>query len=165
MNPAACLLLPALAACAQVQPPVAVANSPPPLIISVPSPPPVPPFYAVPAPPPGPPPPLPAVVRPPRARAPAQALISVLDYPPSALRRGQQGRVAFTLDIGPNGRAHGCTITRSSGSSALDSATCAILRRRGRFTPAVDSNGMPAAGRVSDEVEWVLPEGAGTERG
>ena len=68
------------------------------------------PARVVPAPPPGPPPPLPAIAEPPRARAPLQALVSVEDYPMSALARREEGRVEFRLDVGANGRVLGCTI-------------------------------------------------------
>ena len=146
----------------QAQGGATVQDSPPP-IVAVPSSPP-PTFRMVPAPPPGPPPPLPVIAAPPQARAPLQALISLDDYPMSALARREQGRVEFRLDVGANGRVLGCTITRSSGSSALDATTCRILRSRGRYTPARDSNGMPVGYPVEDAVEWRLPEKDG-ERG
>lgn len=147
------------------QPPVVVTDSPPPPIVAVPHVPGTPVLVPHPLTPPAPPPPRAAIVRAPQPRTPLQQLISADDYPGSALRQGHQGRVAFILDVGADGRVHGCTITGSSGSSALDNATCAIMRRRARFTPAIDSNGMPAAGRVGDEIEWVLPQPVGTERG
>jgi periplasmic protein TonB len=43
-------------------------------------------------------------------------------YPPAALSGGVQGTVVVTFTIGPSGRVVGHTITRSSGSSALDGA-------------------------------------------
>ncbi len=122
------------------------------------------PDRVVPAPPPGPPAPLPVIAEPPRAKAPLQALVSVEDYPMSALARREEGRVEFRLDVGENGRVTGCTITRSSGSSALDATTCRILRSRARYTPARDSNGMPVGYPVEDAVEWRLP-GRDGERG
>jgi protein TonB len=82
----------------------------------------------------------------------------------SALANREAGRVEFRLDVGPSGRVHGCTITRSSGSSALDATTCRILRSRARYTPARNSNGMPVGYPVEDAVEWWLPAGDG-ERG
>ncbi len=146
------------------QPPVIVTDSPPP-IVAVPHVPGTPVLIPYPLAPPAPPPPRAAIVRAPQPRTPLQQLISANDYPASALRQGHQGSVRFILDVGPVGRVHGCAGTRSSGASPLDSTTCAIMRRRARFTPAIDSNGMPAAGRVTDEAEWGLPEPAGAERG
>ena len=138
------------------QPPVAMTDVPPP-IVSVPNVPGTPVLVPYPALPPAPPPPSANIVRPPQPRAPLQALISANDYPPSALRLRAQGRVRFILDVGANGRVLGCTITRSSGSSALDHTTCALMRRRARVVPAIDSTGMPAAARVRDQLRWRLP--------
>jgi periplasmic protein TonB len=131
------------------QPPVAVTNSPPPPIMVIPPrafPPPI-----------APPPPGPRVVRPPQLRTAIAALVTPDDYPPSALAQKRQGRVDFILTVGPDGRVHGCAIVRSSGSAALDSATCLIMRRRARFTPAIDSNGNPATGEVRLFFKWTLP--------
>ena len=138
-------------------PPKVSVHTPPPLIAVTDSPPPPVLVIQPPAIRPAPPPPAPRVVRPPQPRGNAQSLIGVEDYPQSALAAWQQGRVQFLLDVGANGRVTGCTITRSSGSSALDSTTCRLMRSRSRFTPAIDSNGNPAAGRVAQEVEWSLP--------
>jgi protein TonB len=148
------MVLPLLLAILAPQPPVTMSNSPPPAMAGAPYPPGAIPYPAA---PPMPPPPPAAVVREPQARAPLQQLISAADYPPSALAQGEQGRVEFTLDIAANGRVEGCTITRSSGSAALDSATCRLLRSRARFTPAVTSTGMPAAASIDDAVRWDLP--------
>ena len=157
MKPAFILLALAGAASAK-QPPVAVADSPPPPIVAVPDErpsgftvvsPPVP-RTATPRPP------APRIVRPPQWRRPAQSLIAPDDYPASARANGEQGWVAFTVEVDVGGRVSRCTVTGSSGSPALDSATCMIVRRRARFTPAVDSSGMPAAWVASGEVEWRL---------
>ena len=148
----------ALAVAAQWTPPVAVTNSPAPPAVVVPA----PSFpRAAPMPPPG----AAKVVRAPQPRQELRALVSADDYPASALAKREQGRVGFTLDVGANGRVTGCTVTRSSGSSALDNVTCMIMVRRARFTPAVDSNGMPAAVRVEDELVWTLHESGRPERG
>lgn len=85
-------------------------------------------------------------------------LFSDADYPPSALRAGEQGTVRYRLDIGADGRVSACTITASSGSAALDSATCRLLRFRARFKPARDSAGRAvAANPVEGAIHWRLP--------
>ena len=145
---------------AQWVPPVAKTNSPPPAIVTVTHSPP-PPRLAVPAPPfpkAAPMPPDPRIVRIPLAKGKLQDLISQDDYPASALARREEGRVGFALEVGENGRVTGCTITRSSGSRVLDVATCRLMQSRARFTPALDSNGMPRAWRVVDVVVWGLAE-------
>lgn len=82
-----------------------------------------------------------------------------LDYPAAALRNREQGRVAFALGIGGDGRVNACRITASSGSAALDSATCRIMRSRARYTPATDLRGVPAADVGFGEISWTLPAG------
>jgi TonB family protein len=104
-------------------------------------------------------PPPPHVVAPPRHRADPQSLIGVEDYPASAVRNGEQGRVAYTLEVGADGRVSACTVTRSSGSSALDSTTCRLMRWRARFTPAMDNNGQPVPSQVGEAVAWTLSGG------
>ena len=50
------------------------------------------------------------------------------------------------------------TVTRSSGSSTLDSAACRLLMRRARFVAATDAEGKPAAGSYANSFNWTIPE-------
>ena len=140
-------------------PPAVVRTNIPPPPIQAPPPPPMPvPFNPQPpvrpAPPPPPPPPPPRTVEPARARANLASYVSNDDYPSSALRNNEEGTTGFRLTVGPNGRVTSCTVTSSSGSSALDNATCRIMRSRARFTPARDSNGQPTTDTVSARIAW-----------
>jgi protein TonB len=110
-----------------------------------------------PTPPPPPPPPPPPVSRPQRARANLNSYFSTDDYPAAALRGNDQGTTGFSLTIGPNGRVTACNVTASSGSSALDQATCRILRSRARYTPARGPDGNPTSGTDAGRVTWRLP--------
>jgi TonB family protein len=103
--------------------------------------------------PPDPPPP------PPPAR-PAKVvhLFSIDDYPPEALRNGEQGTVGVRLDIDSTGRVSGCTVTQSAGSAILDSATCRLLTSRARFTPATDAHGRPVPDVITTKITWRLDE-------
>ena len=121
-------------------------NLPPP----TPPPPPVPP-------PPVPPPP-PKKVAPAKAKANLASLISNDDYPASALRAEEEGVTGFRLSVGANGRVTNCSVTSSSGSSALDAATCRLLTSRARFTPARDSSGNPTTDTVSARIVWRIQE-------
>jgi periplasmic protein TonB len=129
-------------------------NLPPPPV-AAPPPPPVPAPYVPPAPPapPAPPPP-PVTVEPARARANLASYVSNDDYPASALRNEEQGTTGFRLTIGPDGRVTNCVVTSSSGSSALDSATCRLMRSRARFTPARDNHGNPTTDSHSSRITW-----------
>jgi TonB family protein len=86
------------------------------------------------------------------------------DYPAAAARAGQLGTVYFRLSIGLDGRVHGCAVTKSSGSALLDSATCGLMVRRTRFTPATDPQGAPRSDEYDGQIEWRLP-GAGRRGG
>lgn len=112
----------------------------------------------VPRPSPPPPPPPPAQkVEPARAKANLASYISDSDYPASAQDREEQGTTRFRLAVGADGRVRDCTVTGSSGSSALDSATCKIMKSRAKFTPARDSTGQATGDTVSSSIKWVLP--------
>lgn len=96
-----------------------------------------------------------------RARVAAGSLaryITADDYPAAALRNNQQGRVAFTLDIGADGRVTDCAVTESSGAAILDSTTCRIMRVRARYTPGRNAFGQPVADRDRAVVRWQLPD-------
>ncbi|HEX5181773.1 MAG TPA: energy transducer TonB [Allosphingosinicella sp.] len=115
---------------------------------------------APPAPPPAPPaPPPPPRIEPARAKANLQGLISSEDYPPSAQRDNVTGTVRVRLQIGTNGRVSGCSVVGSSGSAALDSATCRLLTSRARFTPAHDSSGNAVADTyMAPPIRWQLTD-------
>jgi protein TonB len=80
------------------------------------------------------------------------------DYPASALREEVQGTVGFRLTIDAAGNPTACAITATSGSDALDQATCSLLLTRARFNPALDRKGKPIASSWSNRFKWVLPE-------
>ena len=86
-------------------------------------------------------------------RAPLQNYITPFDRPLS-VPRDQWMKVRVKLTIGPYGRITDCMIEQSSGSEALDAATCMTLVRRARFTPAQASDGNPVADVRVQEIEW-----------
>ncbi|HEX8574307.1 MAG TPA: TonB family protein [Allosphingosinicella sp.] len=97
-------------------------------------------------------------VEPARARANLASYVSDADYPSSAIRNEEEGMTRFRLAVGPDGKVTECTVTASSGSSALDSATCRLMKQRARFTPARDSDGRLVPDSVSNAIRWVLPD-------
>lgn len=80
------------------------------------------------------------------------------DYPTRALREEREGVTGFRVTVGTDGRATGCDVTSSSGSSDLDQATCSNVMRRSRFAPATDGEGNPTTGSYSSRVRWVIPK-------
>lgn len=105
-------------------------------------------------------PPLPVeakTVEPARARANLASYVSDEDYPSNAARNEEQGTTRFRLAVGPDGKVKECAVTGSSGSSALDSTTCRLMKQRARFTPAKNNRGEPTSDTVSNAIRWVLP--------
>jgi TonB family protein len=78
------------------------------------------------------------------------------DYPPFALRRGEQGEVGFEIEISPVGRVTACRVLSSSGSYDLDERTCDLMRIRARFEPARDAQGNPTPDTQSARVTWAI---------
>ncbi len=87
----------------------------------------------------------------------AASYVSQADYPASALRNREQGSTTFRVTIGVNGRVTACTIIASSGSSALDSATCGLMQRRLRLEPARDPSGRAVEDHYESTLHWRLP--------
>ncbi|MFL6851764.1 MAG: energy transducer TonB, partial [Sphingomicrobium sp.] len=128
------------------EPPIQTVTAPPPVMI-----PPVAPA------PPAPPPPPRKVQSAQSAKGDLRSLFSADDYPASAQSAGAEGTTRASLTIGTDGRVVGCNIIQSSGNTALDSATCNILRRRAKFVPARDSSGNATTDTITTpSIVWRL---------
>ncbi len=121
-----------------------------PLLLERPSPVP-PPIVLPPSPPPAPPPPVAVHARP---RFNLASLVTREDYPVEARRAHIEGIAEFILGVGANGRVTDCTIVRTSGSAALDSATCRLMTSRARFIPASDPEGRPVPDSYRGSIVW-----------
>ncbi len=137
-------------------PPMRVVREAPPPVVTYTAPPAPRPRPPAPPPPPPPPPPPQIATKAQSASGNLQGLISGDDYPSSAQSNEEQGTVTVRLSIGTDGRVTGCNVSSSSGSRALDSATCRILRSRARFTPARLSNGQPTTDTFTQRITWRL---------
>lgn len=93
-----------------------------------------------------------------KAHAELFRLFSTDDYPMEAIRNEEQGTVAFRLTINRRGNVTDCVVTSSSGSEALDDATCDILESRARYEPARNSEGKRIPGEDTGRIRWELPE-------
>jgi TonB family protein len=65
-----------------------------------------------------------------------------------------EGTVSVRFTVQPNGRAVDCRPVASSGNSALDSDTCALVQDRLRFSPALDAQNQPIAAEVRTTYTW-----------
>ncbi|MXO48148.1 TonB family protein [Erythrobacter vulgaris] len=144
-------------------PPINIAPAPPPLRTTPTIPPPAPPTLRIPPPaPPAPPAPRPAPPSQARGASPdglgRWAARIQGDYPSSALRREEQGTVTMRITIGANGRVEACSVTGSSGSSALDDAACRGMQRYARYNPALNAAGNPISDTTTQSIRYVLPD-------
>lgn len=80
------------------------------------------------------------------------------DYPTAALRERQSGSTSVRLRIEADGRPADCTVTRSSGSVALDTTTCRVIMQRARYVPALDVEGKPMASIDTAKINWAIPQ-------
>jgi TonB family protein len=79
------------------------------------------------------------------------------DYPSGAQRRGEEGRVQVTVAVDPRGTPTGCQTYVSSGFYSLDTGTCDVFLRKGRFAPAPPGK-LGVRKWTSPPVRWQLPE-------
>ena len=86
---------------------------------------------------------------------PSKVMISDADYPEAARMAGLEGDVAFDVLVDEKGKVTGCEVTRGAnlpGGLAADS--CALARKRWRYTPARDDAGRKVPGRVPYAIAW-----------
>ena len=98
------------------------------------------------------------VARPAQATRNPPSLFMPADYPAEALAQRAQGSTRYRLQVSEAGRAEACDIVSSSGSAALDRATCHVMTSRSHFVPALDAAGRPIASTFTGTIRWTLPE-------
>lgn len=76
------------------------------------------------------------------------------DYPAIALNRRQQGSVALALLVDETGKVADCSVTETSGVASLDSQSCAVIKERARFKPAIGMDGKPAKSSFFQRITW-----------
>ena len=72
-------------------------------------------------------------------------LVSDADYPAVALDRNESGQVVARLNVDPTGKVTDCAVVVTSGSEALDGATCKAALTKGQFEPAIGPDGKAVA--------------------
>lgn len=92
-----------------------------------------------------------------RARANIASFFKSDDYPDRAARRDQAGTVKFALLINEDGSVADCSTTETSGFASLDAQSCAVLKIRARFEPALGPDGRPAKDAVVGRITWRMP--------
>ena len=81
----------------------------------------------------------------------------VKNYPPGALKRGEQGKVTFRLTIEPDGSLGRCEVVESSGFAGLDNETCEIMVFNARLKPVLNEEGRAIRATQTGFIVWKLP--------
>jgi TonB family protein len=80
------------------------------------------------------------------------------DYPLAAIRNHWEGTAIAELTVNKEGRVSACKIVWTTGHKVLDNATCDLLMRRAKFTPATDKQGNPTDSVVrTPPIQWQIP--------
>lgn len=76
-------------------------------------------------------------------------------YPAESLKRGEQGAVGYQISLFKSGRIRSCKVTKSSGFTRLDSATCDMILKYLQVKSAQKrTNGRAVR---DGQVQWALP--------
>jgi protein TonB len=76
------------------------------------------------------------------------------DYRRTRPPAGAAGTVTVSYRVRTDGAVDRCTVLRTSGYDALDSATCRLIERRFRYEPARDAAGRPIDWEVRTDYTW-----------
>lgn len=89
-----------------------------------------------------------------RARGNILGVFRAEDYPGVAVSEMQSGTVDVVLLFDERGQVADCTTIRTSGVPVLDAQTCAVIKQRVRFKPAVGIDGKPARDMYMQRITW-----------
>jgi hypothetical protein len=78
------------------------------------------------------------------------------DYPSSMIRQGRSAAVHFRLMVDENGAPTDCVVQTPTGTE-FDKHTCNLLKKRAKFTPALNREGQPIRSYFVSSVTWLLP--------
>lgn len=92
-----------------------------------------------------------------------KGLFTANDYPSKMIDNGIQGSVGALLSISATGAVTACRAIETSRAVELDEVTCAILRRRAKFAPAIDKSGKAVPAVTYFRVVWMLDGGSGAD--
>ena len=84
-------------------------------------------------------------------------LFSSDDYPSQAVMKSQSGTANVVALVDEQGKMVDCTVIETSGIAVLDAQTCIMIRKRGKFLPAVGADGRPAKSVFTQRVHWQMP--------
>jgi len=85
-----------------------------------------------------------------------QGLLRNDDYPDKAIDANASGSVGFRLKIEADGSIGECDVLETSGNRDLDGTTCAVMKKRAHYQPAMGQDGKPRWTYTFGRVTWML---------
>lgn len=85
-----------------------------------------------------------------------QGVFKAEDYPADAIINEQSGSATLAVLIDEGGRVADCTVAGTSRVASLDAQSCAIIKERARFKPAIGLDGKPAKSSWIQRITWRL---------
>ncbi len=79
------------------------------------------------------------------------------DYPQDKILSKIRGAVRVVLAVDATGKIYRRDIALSSREPKLDELSCNLVRRRGHYIPAKDTDGAPVSSEISRGVIWDIP--------
>lgn len=93
---------------------------------------------------------------PPERTGDPQRWIVSHDYPAEALRASASGSTLVRIDVAADGRVAGCKVVENFGHPSFGPTTCALVTRRGRFTPSIDRQGKAVPSVAAMRLFWLI---------
>ena len=84
------------------------------------------------------------------------ALFASEDYPWMAVRGQMEGHTAVALLIDERGKVADCSVIETSGVASIDAQSCAVIRDRAKFNPALGIDGKAARSAWLQRITWRL---------
>lgn len=85
------------------------------------------------------------------------SLFSTKDYPRQSVVQDDSGTSSVVVLIDEKGIPRECMLDETSGIASIDAMTCAVIRERGKFKPALGADGKPVRSYFKQRVRWELP--------
>jgi len=90
------------------------------------------------------------------AKGNLRRLFSWEDYPSDAVAMGEGGSVRIALLVDEVGKVADCSVVETSGVAVLDAQSCAVVKERARFRPAIGKDGKPTKDSFIQRIRWRL---------
>jgi hypothetical protein len=85
---------------------------------------------------------------------PASQVLTSADYPASMARSDMNGSAQYRIGIDEAGAVSSCHVLYQDEKAPFAEATCTALRKRAKFTPALDAQGKPIKAYMVGRTIW-----------